>query len=98
LGGIGRRNAENSTVGRAPTYTDEAIAFAKSNEVDLIEGRGLLERISKRSPKQQKALLDIALEGEFWRPTCGTWGVKMIERQPRHTQPVRFTLSSRVPG
>ena len=32
---------------------------------------------------QQAALLDVAYEGEYWRPTCASCGVKMVVRQPK---------------
>jgi hypothetical protein len=44
----------------------------------------LLELVAKRSPEQQQALLNVALEGEYWRPTCVNCGVKMVSRSPRN--------------
>ena len=65
------------------TFTDEARAFAKANGVNLLDVRGLLELIATRSEEQQQALLIVALEGDYWRPTCVNCGIKMVERKPR---------------
>lgn len=66
------------------TFTVEAEAFARENGVMLHDATGLLNLIAKRTPEQQQALLDIAIEGDYWRPTCVNCGVKMVERSPRN--------------
>lgn len=65
------------------TFTEEAISFAKESGVNLLDVRKLLALIAERSQEQQQALLSIALEGDYWRPTCVNCGVKMVERNPR---------------
>ena len=62
------------------TFTPDAVAFADANGIKLHDMPGLLAVIEKRSPEQRQALLDLALEGDYWRPTCVNCGVKMIER------------------
>ena len=64
------------------TFTPDAITFAASSGIKLHDGAGLLEVIAKRTPDQQQTLLDVALEGEYWKPTCASCGVKMVEREP----------------
>lgn len=64
------------------TYTSDALQFAKDNSINALDGTGLLALIAKRTPEQQKALLDVAYEGEYWRPTCASCGIKMVERTP----------------
>lgn len=64
-------------------YTDAAREFAHSNQIHLLDGAALLDLIAKRTPDQQQALLDVALEGEYWKPTCVNCGVKMVFRLPR---------------
>jgi restriction system protein len=64
-------------------FTAEAEAFAEANGIALLDAAGLLTQIRQRSHEQQKALLEIALEGEYWRPTCVNCGVKLVERRPR---------------
>lgn len=34
----------------------------------------------QRTSEQQVALLAVAFEGEYWKPTCASCGVKMTER------------------
>jgi restriction system protein len=65
-------------------YTDAAREFARDNQINLLDGESLLALIAKRSPEQQQALLDVALEGEYWKPTCVNCGVKMVFRFPRN--------------
>jgi restriction system protein len=62
------------------TFSDDARAFARENGVHLLDANRLLELIGGRTADQQQALLDVALEGEYWRPTCVNCGVKMVER------------------
>ena len=64
-------------------FTPDAQAFAAGNGIRLLDGAGLLALIAQRSTEQQQALLDVALEGEYWRPTCASCGVKMVERTVR---------------
>lgn len=65
-------------------YTDAAREFARDNQINLLDGAALLDLIAKRTPAQQEALLDVALEGEYWKPTCVNCGVKMVFRLPRN--------------
>ena len=63
------------------TFTDEAIAFAQGASINLLDVTRLLELIAKRSAQQQAELLAVALEGDFWRPTCVKCGAKMTSKQ-----------------
>jgi restriction system protein len=66
------------------TFTPEAIRFAEeSNVINLIDATTLLDLITSRIPEQQSALLNVALEGDYWRPTCVNCGVKMVSRTPK---------------
>ena len=65
------------------TFTADAIEFARANSVGLLDVDALLALIARRSPEQQAELLAIALEGDYWKPTCVNCGVKMTERMPR---------------
>ena len=56
-----------------------ALAFAKANGISTQDGNGLLRTIRSRTPEQQAELLKVATEGEYWRPTCASCGVKMVE-------------------
>ena len=61
-------------------YTKEALEFAQSHGINVLDGAALLALIARRRPEQQQALLGVAYEGEYWRPTCATCGTKMVER------------------
>ena len=63
------------------TFTTDAVEFAKANTVDLLDVDGLLKLIADRTAEQQQALLAVALDGDYARPTCVNCGVKMVERR-----------------
>lgn len=65
------------------TFTPDAIAFARDNSINLLDVDSLLTLICKRTAEQQAALLNVATEGDYWRPTCVNCGDKMIDRTPR---------------
>jgi restriction system protein len=64
-------------------FTAEAREFAKANGISALDGLTLLALISQRTHAQQQALLQIAYEGEYWRPTCANCAIKMVERSTR---------------
>ncbi len=72
---------QRGTYATTSTYTADARAFAKANGISALDGAGLLGLIAQRTPEQQQALLAVAHEGEYWRPTCASCGVKMKARQ-----------------
>jgi restriction system protein len=64
-------------------FTEEAVAYAKNNQISLLDVHALLGLIGQRPLEQQRHLLEVALEGEYWRPTCANCGTKMVERRPK---------------
>lgn len=64
------------------SYTPDAQQFAKANGINALDGAGLLKLIAARTPEQQQALLQVAFEGDYGRPTCASCGTKMVERTP----------------
>lgn len=62
------------------TFTEEAARFASANAISLLDVRALLKLIASRTCEQQEDLLAVALEGEYWRPTCVNCGQKMVDR------------------
>ncbi len=62
------------------TFTPDAVAFAQENSIHLLDVQALLALIATRTPEQQQALLAVALEGDYWRPTCVNCGTKLVER------------------
>lgn len=71
------------TFATSGTFTADARDFAKSNGISPMDGLALLALISRRTTQQQKDLLELAYEGEYWRPTCASCGIKMVERHAR---------------
>jgi restriction system protein len=71
------------TFATTSTFTTEARQFAKDNGISALDGHTLLALIAGRTLAQQHALLAIAYEGEYWRPTCSNCGLKMVERSER---------------
>lgn len=65
------------------TFTPDAIEFAKQNGIHLLDIEGILRLIDKRSQEDQSALLAVATEGEFWKPTCVNCGTKLVARSSR---------------
>lgn len=64
------------------TYTADAEQFARANGIAALDGAALLALIATRTPEQQQSLLDVAYEGDYWRPTCASCGTKMVARTP----------------
>jgi restriction system protein len=82
-GVMAAKNLSRGQFATTSTFTEDAIAFAKENGINLLDVQGLLALIATRTKVQQDALLAVALEGEYWKPTCVNCGVKMVERTPR---------------
>ena len=83
LGIMTSHGLKRGTYATTSTYTPEARAFATANGINALNGQELLALIVQRTPEQQTALLAIAFEGEYWRPTCVRCGAKMVERPPK---------------
>ena len=73
---------KRGTYATTSSYTTDAQQFGKANGINAMDGPALLNLIATRTPEQQQALLAVAFEGEYWRPTCASCGIKMVERQP----------------
>jgi restriction system protein len=80
LGVMASHKLQNGTFVTSSTFTSEAAAFAKAHGIQAQDGAALLKLIGLRTPEQQTALLAVAHEGEYWRPTCASCGIKMVER------------------
>ena len=65
------------------TYSDDAIAFASANHIDLMDGDKVLDAILSLPEEQQASLLRLATAGDYTTPTCASCGVKMIARKPK---------------
>lgn len=84
FGVMASQGVKRGTYATSSTFTAEATSFARSNGIHLLDGVGLLGLIKQRTPEQQQALLAVAFEGDYGRPTCANCGVKMVERQPKN--------------
>ena len=65
------------------TYSDDAIAFGKANQIDLMDRDAVLKAILKLTEDQQAGLLRLATAGDYTTPTCASCGVKMVARKPK---------------
>ncbi len=83
-GVMAAQNVKRGQFATTSTFTTDAMAFASENGVNLLSVDKLLQLIASRTPEQQAELLDVAFEGEYWRPTCVNCGVKMVDRVPRN--------------
>jgi restriction system protein len=72
---------QSGTYVTSSTFTADATAFAKANRIQLQDGAALLKLIGQRTPEQQAALLAVAHEGEYWKPTCASCGIKTVDRE-----------------
>jgi len=66
-------------------FTADARELAAGNGIGLHDVDGLLALIATRTAGQQAALLDVAFHGEWWRPTCASCGIKLVERTARQS-------------
>lgn len=82
FGVMASHQVKRGTYATTSSYTADAQQFAKANGISAMDGPALLNLIATRTPEQQQALLAVAFEGEYWRPTCASCGIKMVERQP----------------
>ena len=82
FGVMASHQLKRGTYATTSSYTPDAQQFAKANGINALDGAGLLKLIATRTPEQQQALLQVAFEGDYGRPTCASWGTKMVERTP----------------
>lgn len=68
----------------ASTFSTAARVFARDNGISTQDGDGLLRMIARSTPEQQAELLQVATEGDYWRPTCIHCDVKMKTRRPKN--------------
>jgi restriction system protein len=83
LGVMVSKGVKRGTYATTSRYTADALEFAKVHNINAQDGTGLLRLIAQRPPEQQASLLAVAYEGEYWKPTCASCGVKMTDRQSR---------------
>jgi restriction system protein len=74
------RKLHRGTYATTSPIAAEAQQFARENGITALDVPRLLALIAGRTAAQQHALLRLAYEGEYWRPTCASCGAKMVER------------------
>lgn len=80
-GVMSHENIANGMLVTSGLFTSEALAFAEGKRIRMISGDNLLAKIRHLSAEKQFALLQIALEGDYWTPTCSHCGIKMLMKQ-----------------
>lgn len=80
FGVMAAHEIKRGTFATSSAFTPDALAFGRAHGINLQDGAGLIRLIQSRSPEQQAALLALALEGDFWKPSCPSCGVKLTER------------------
>jgi len=83
FGVMASHQLKRGTYATTSTFTADAARFARDNGINALDADRLLALIASRTPEQQLELLEIAYQGEYWRPTCASCGVKMVEREGR---------------
>lgn len=71
------------TFATSGTFSADAREFAKANGIVPMDRLGVLALISQRTAQQKAELLQLAYEGEYWRPTCDLCGARMVQRRAR---------------
>lgn len=82
-GSMAAKNVKRGVFATTSRFTADAAKFARENAIHLLDRDGLMSLIRSRTPDQQRELLMVATEGDFWIPTCASCGVKMARRAPR---------------
>jgi restriction system protein len=82
FGVMASHQLKRGTYATTSNYTEEAMKFAKANGINALDGAALLKLIATRTPAQQAALLAVAFEVDYWRPTCASCGIKTVSRKP----------------
>ena len=81
-----RRAMAESNIARgvlltAGRFSQEAVAEARREGIELIDGSQLLERFAALPEDKARGLLEFATEGDFLTPTCPLCSIKMVPRQ-----------------
>ena len=62
-------------------FTPEAVGFAAKENIQLIDGAALLQKLAALLPEKALDLLKFATKGDFLTPTCPRCSVKMTARK-----------------
>jgi restriction system protein len=62
-------------------FTQEAVDLARKENIQLIDGAALLDKMAALPPEKTLGLLKFATQGDFITPTCPSCSIKMVSRQ-----------------
>lgn len=68
-------------------FNQAAIEFAKANNLKLVDGKALLDKIHALPKQAQDRLYILTTSGDFTTPTCVRCGTKMILRNAGRSKP-----------
>ena len=80
-GAMTSANVAEGVMVAAGRFTPEAMGFAAKENIQLIDGTALLEKLAALLPEQALALLVFATQGDFLTPTCPRCSIKMTARK-----------------
>jgi len=80
-GAMTSANVTEGVMVAAGRFTPEAKGFAAKENIQLIDGASLLEKLAALLPEKALALLRFATKGDFLTPTCPRCSVKMMARK-----------------
>jgi len=62
-------------------FTQEAVAHAARQNIQLVDGAALLARFAALAPEEALELLTFATQGDYMTPTCPACSIKMVARK-----------------
>jgi restriction system protein len=74
-------NVAEGVMVAAGRFTPEARGYAAKENIELIDGAALLEKLAALLPEKALALLKFATTGDFLTPTCPRCSIKMTARK-----------------
>jgi len=80
-GAMTSANVGEGVMVAAGRFTPEAVGFAAKQNIQLIDGAALLEKLAALLPEKALGLLKFATKGDFLTPTCPRCSIKMTARR-----------------
>ena len=62
-------------------FTKEALEFAKTNPIQLLDGPEFLKKIENLPEASRSDLFKFAFDGDYSTPSCASCGIKMVKRE-----------------
>src|SRR5205814_7688127 len=80
-GAMSLANVAEGVLVTSGRFTPEAVGFAAKENIQLIDGAALLEKLAALLPEKALGLLKFATKGDFLTPTCPRCSIKMTTRK-----------------